>query len=393
MKKVYLLLLISIFSVKISYSQTTTIIGVMSVYSALGGAGCDASCDEGAYYASYAPYVFCNTGAAVGAAGATEQPMWISFNIPNACNVTVKGEYGAPYREHSVCSDSRMDGSDLLGIANTSVTNANISGGSVINVGTCNTISGSGSSGVVSSGCVGAANTDEEVTYSTSGPVTVSVYGHSNRSDEVITYTVTGAGSSCSTIGVIVLPIKLIGFAAYKATNNTVDLKWTTLTETNNNYFMVEYSLDATNFIPFAKVNGAGNSFEKKDYSCIFNHDVENNTFYFRLKQVDYNGNFTYSPIISAGTSTGFLVPTSPLTAYYDAHKEKIIAKFNLTYPQQISLVLYNVNGQEMYSSNSFLSEGNQEILIDAPYQENTLVLVYQTNRTLPIHKKIMILK
>ena len=59
------------FSTNIYYAQTTTIIGVMSVYNALGGAGCDASCNEGSYYSSYAPYTFCSTGAAVPASGAT----------------------------------------------------------------------------------------------------------------------------------------------------------------------------------------------------------------------------------------------------------------------------------------------------------------------------------
>jgi len=393
MKKICFLLSALMFSTNIYYAQTTTIIGVMSVYNALGGAGCDASCNEGSYYSSYAPYTFCSTGAAVPASGATEQPMWISFNIPNACNVTVKGEYGAPYREHSVCSDSGMDGGDLLGIANTAVTNAQVSGGSVINVGTCNTLSGLGSSGVLSSGCIGAANTNEEVTYTTSGPVTISVYGHANRSDEVITYTVTGTGSSCSTIGVIVLPIELLGFAAYKATDNNINLKWTTLTETNNNYFTLEYSLDAVNFMPYAKVTGAGNSYEKKEYNYIFKEDIGNATPYFRLKQVDYNGKFSYSPIISLGTSAGFALPASSLIAYYNIEKEKIIAKFHLDYPQEVNLKLYSLSGQQVYFNTDFFKEGNNEIVIDAPQEAGTFIFVYQTNSSLPIHKKIMVIK
>jgi|GEM_PF-1153134 len=392
MKKIYVLLSSLVFAFNICYSQTTTIIGVMSVYSALGGAGCDASCDEGALYNHFAPFTFCNTGSAVSAGSATEQPMWISFNIPNACSVTVKGEYGAPYKEHNTCPDSRMDNDDLLGIAKTTVTNANILAGNVINVGTCTTYSGSGSTGVVAAGCSGSSNTEEGVSYTTNGPITVSVYGNSNRSDEVITYTVTGTGSACSNIGVIVLPIELIGFAAYRNTNNTVNLQWATLTETNNDYFTLEYSTDAENFIPYLKIKGAGNSYERKDYSCVFTPTSGTNAFYFRLKQVDYNGNFSYSPIISAGTSNAFVVPSSTLIGYYNTEKEKITAKFHLDYPQQVSLKLYDLSGQEMYSSDSFYNEGDNEVSINTPEINGTYILTYQSNTSLPIHKKIMVM-
>ncbi len=391
MKKTYALLIFLMFAFRTSYAQTTTIIGVMSVYNALGGLGCDASCDEGSYYSSYAPYTFCSTGSAVAAGGATEQPMWISFYIPNACNVTVTGEYGAPWREHSVCSDSRMDSGDLLGIANTTVSNASISADAVTNVGTCNTISGSGSS--TAAGCTGSGNTDEGVSYTTSGPVTVSVYGHANRSDEVITYTVTGTGSSCSTIGVVVLPIELMGFAAYKATANDINLMWTTVTETNNDYFTLEYSLDAVNFIPYAKIKGAGNSFEKKQYNYTFNQDIGKATPYFRLKQVDYNGKFSYSPIITAGTSAGFSVSVSPLAAYYNNDLEKITAKFKLDYPQEVSLTLYDITGQEIYTDHAVYNEGDNTVLISSPPMEGAYFLVYQSGASSPIRKKVLVVK
>lgn len=396
MKKNYFLLLTWIFICKISYSQTTTIIGVMSVYNLLGGLGCDASCDEGSYYGSYNPYTFCNTGAAVGAGSATEQPMYTSFYIPTGCSVVVNAEYGAPYREHGVCSDSRMDAGDLIGIANTTVTNSQISAGTVTNVGTCAwnaayTIGGPGTTGVVAAGCSGANNTDQSVAYASSGPITISVYGHANRSDEAITYTVTGTGSSCSTIGVIVLPIELIGFGAYVNSDNNISINWSTATETNNDYFMVEYSFDGKNFIDFKEVKGAGNSTSRKDYSCIFTIDIENKTPYFRLKQVDLNGNFKYSAVVELGTLLGYTKTTVPANIYYNMEKEKIVVDFHLDYSQGISLLLYNLQGREIYKLNETFKEGDNSIMIDKPETQGIYSVVYSHENTLPVYKKIMV--
>jgi len=379
------------------YCTSTTTIGpiAMSAYDGLNGAGFDANCNLDAYNLYYTMGSN-STGTAVSAGTATETPMWATFYIPAACTATVNAEYGYPDDALGVCPDSRMDAGDKVGIANSAVTSAQITGGSAVNVGMCGynaaSSGGTGSTGVVSTGCTGTNNTDETVKYVTTGPSVVSVWGNADRSDEIILYSLNVSSAACkTTIVTVVLPIELISFVAFKNGEN-ITLKWATETETDNNYFMAEYSLDAVNFTPFSEVKGAGNSYVKKEYNCLFTGDIGSKTPYFRLKQVDNNGNFTYSPIIMLGTSIG--MPSSnqsKIKAYYNTQTSKIITRFSLDFPQEVTIGLYDLTGAKLYETSQQDNEGDHEMLISPPAKEGIYILMYQNGNAAPVRKKIVV--
>lgn len=93
-----------------------------------------------------------------------------------------------------------------------------------------------------------------------------------------------------------VLPIELTKFEVVKKKENLNMISWTTASEKNNDYFSVEKSPDAINFIEIKKITGAGNSIQNVDYS-ILDDSPKNGINYYRLKQVDFNGQFKYSNI------------------------------------------------------------------------------------------------
>lgn len=101
---------------------------------------------------------------------------------------------------------------------------------------------------------------------------------------------------------VITLPVKLISFTG-EAVDDGVELRWATSSEENNDYFTVERSSDGINFTPFAEVDGAGNSNEVLQYSAIDNEFYPVSTYY-RLKQTDYDGRFSYSKLILVSTAS-----------------------------------------------------------------------------------------
>jgi hypothetical protein len=75
-------------------------------------------------------------------------------------------------------------------------------------------------------------------------------------------------------------------------------LSWSTASETNNDYFEVQHSIDGRNFIVVGRVEGYGNSNTERDYS--FAHAVSGKEFsYYRLMQVDFDGRYEYSSIVS----------------------------------------------------------------------------------------------
>ncbi|HRG40209.1 MAG TPA: T9SS type A sorting domain-containing protein [Saprospiraceae bacterium] len=93
------------------------------------------------------------------------------------------------------------------------------------------------------------------------------------------------------------LPITLISFNVFGKTNET-NLQWKTSSETNNHYYDIEHNTDGTEFIPIGRKEGGGNSNTLLDYH--FAHkDVDAGLHYYRLKQVDYDGNYSYSDIKS----------------------------------------------------------------------------------------------
>jgi len=113
---------------------------------------------------------------------------------------------------------------------------------------------------------------------------------------------VTSSGiSTFSTFGVGIdgstLPIELKTFIARKHGNNS-NLDWTTSSEINNDFFSVERSFDGTNWTEIYRCDGAGTSTKEHRYSFIDNYTF-GGINYYRLKQTDLDGMFSYSHIES----------------------------------------------------------------------------------------------
>lgn len=92
------------------------------------------------------------------------------------------------------------------------------------------------------------------------------------------------------------LPVELVSFDAQNE-GPAVRLTWTTATEQNNDFFTLERSSDGLYFEPFATVNGAGNSSFTIDYNHL-DEDPLSGLSYYRLKQTDFDGKFSYSDIV-----------------------------------------------------------------------------------------------
>lgn len=129
------------------------------------------------------------------------------------------------------------------------------------------------------------------------------------------------------------LPIQLLQFTATPKNKNVV-CQWSTASEINNAYFTVEKSKDASSFEYVGVVNGQGNSSTIQNYALTDTNPF-NNISYYRLKQTDYNGNFTYSEIkvvnmVNNETSISVSVFPNPVADFLN-----IVAT---QYPLQISI-------------------------------------------------------
>ncbi|MEO1651982.1 MAG: T9SS type A sorting domain-containing protein [Bacteroidota bacterium] len=159
------------------------------------------------------------------------------------------------------------------------------------------------------------------------------------------------------------LPITLLDFQA-EGVDNQIELTWTTIQELDNRGFEVQRSRDALDFVPIAFVDGRGNSSQLQNYTYLDNPGV--GAWYYRLKQIDQDGSFSYSSIVYAevisGASQGFLLYPNPLLK--QSNVEYVLSAENFVnlsiYDSQGHLVKELVKGTQLAGKYQVSLEGDE---------------------------------
>ena len=107
--------------------------------------------------------------------------------------------------------------------------------------------------------------------------------------------------------GTAPLPIELLFFSAEVTNDDNVLLLWATASETNNDFYTVERAKDGLAFEEVLRRKGAGNSTATIEYSAMDFHPYFG-TSYYRLRQTDFDGMFTYSNIVPVTVNPNELV-------------------------------------------------------------------------------------
>lgn len=92
------------------------------------------------------------------------------------------------------------------------------------------------------------------------------------------------------------MPIELIEFQGYSL-NNQNNLTWKTKSETNNSHFIIERSVNQSDFMEIGRVEGNGNSNQVLEYSFADQAPYSGHNYY-RIKQIDFNGEFSYTNVV-----------------------------------------------------------------------------------------------
>jgi len=152
------------------------------------------------------------------------------------------------------------------------------------------------------------------------------------------------------------LPVTLLNFDANCEREVTV-LSWSTASESNNDYFTIEKSTDGVNFSKISKIQGSGNSTNLINYTFKDNAP-SNDISYYRLKQVDFNGQHEYFDIIASSCSlVDFFVVTN--TKLDDNNLEFDVLT---DIKEELTISLYDYSGKLLVNEKSLANEGSNKI-------------------------------
>lgn len=186
------------------------------------------------------------------------------------------------------------------------------------------------------------------------------------------------------------VPVELTAFAA-RQLDGTVMLDWATATETNNSGFSVERSADNVNFTKIAFVNGNGTTTERKVYSYTDN-TVNSGKYYYRLKQVDFDGSFSYSNAIevSVGVPTEFSLSQN----YPNPFNPSTTIKFALPTASNVKITIYNTIGKEVATLvNGTMEAGTHSAIWNASNNASGMYFFKLEAGNFTATKKMMLIK
>ncbi|MEP6951538.1 MAG: T9SS type A sorting domain-containing protein [Ginsengibacter sp.] len=158
--------------------------------------------------------------------------------------------------------------------------------------------------------------------------------------------------SQCATGGTT--PVQLLNFNA-RQKGSGVSVEWSTSQEINSKSFVIEKSTDGnSNWSDVTSVNAAGNSSTVKNYNAYDARPLKGFNFY-RLKQVDIDGNYKYSKTVSVKinlNTTGVSVLTNPF-------HNSLTVDFSSATNQAVSARLVDITGKEVAAEKWSINTGS----------------------------------
>jgi hypothetical protein len=178
------------------------------------------------------------------------------------------------------------------------------------------------------------------------GAVNFNIYESNGGSNFLASFSVTG-----------ILPVELTHFSATPK-GKEVALQFTTASELNNDYFEIQRAADSRNWEKIGRVDGAGTTQQQQDYHFVDERPLPGINYY-RLKQVDYDGQYEYSEVLSVQLED----LGEPIEVYPNPAQEFI--RFTLPVGAH-TISLLDVTGQLVQR----LVPGSEQIVVEMDIQD-----------------------
>lgn len=151
----------------------------------------------------------------------------------------------------------------------------------------------------------------------------------------------TGEGANGAISCNITLPIELLNFEI-DCEDNYLSIVWQTASEYNNDYFLIQHTFDGFNFTNLGTLDGAGTTSEMQSYRFPI-YEPAYFSGYFRLKQVDFDGQFEFSPIRYSDCTSD-----NPFVQIING--QLVVSNVDMV----INCAVYDLTGRQIFNSNSY---------------------------------------
>ncbi len=158
------------------------------------------------------------------------------------------------------------------------------------------------------------------------------------------------------------LPVEYLYLKANAIDNKYIKIDWATAQEINNDGFELEKSKDGITFRKVAWINGSGNS-NTTNFYTFNDHDVSSGTYYYRLKQIDFDDNFEYSDIVFATINLKFDFNIGNIHPNPSDNNSKI--DITISKETKVNIEIYNTVGQIVSNKEINLKTGINTLNFD----------------------------
>lgn len=166
------------------------------------------------------------------------------------------------------------------------------------------------------------------------------------------------------------LPVELVSFEADIINEKEVLTQWSTATEVNADYFEIQRSTDGIGFETLGKVFAAGNSTTLQNYDFLDENPLWG-IAYYRLKQVDTDGTYTYFNIIKIELERPYIIPNVYPNPATKSSQLTIDFGQNTNTPIQINIT--DLAGRQVYQATYEAGQG----IFDIPLTQNLNAGIY----------------
>lgn len=151
----------------------------------------------------------------------------------------------------------------------------------------------------------------------------------------------------------LTLPVNLVSFSAAQ-TGNDVQLRWATLQENNSSHFSIERSVNAGDWSAIGMITARGNTNVRTDYAFT-DINPARTTLFYRLRQVDLDGNFKYSSVARISNRD----MAAELVTYPNPFNTRVNISLRSAETQKVTSTITDATGRTVQADINQLSKGN----------------------------------